>query len=224
VFILICFFIECDAQIFRFRPKGKRNFGNRTSVLPNGIYLSLNPFAFAEPRASAIGLGVAYRFDDRLEICNELSVLRESIHNEPAFENVNGFRNIFATKYSIFNNEFIGAEFRIRNYSFSPKADFYNASSGDTLKDFRYKAKYSIFGVAFIFGRKFKLSRNNKLQLEISLGVGGREKATRRWAVPNGYVSSQNSYPKIFPGTTNNFERGFHSMYFPAALKLFYKL
>lgn len=135
-----------------------------------------------------------------------------------------GLRNLFTVKYTIGNNYFIGVENRVKNYTFISTNNFFNATTKDTLLNFEHTAQHSIFGFAFLYGKKFKLSTNYKLQMELCIGFGGRQRTINRIGVPNGYVYNKIFYPKDGPSFDEYFETDNFIIYFPAALKLIYKL
>lgn len=78
--LLLCLIVYSDAQVLTTRKvfihRKKISYANRNWDILNGAYIGLNPLAIVEPRASAIGLGVAYRFKDRWELYNELSIVK----------------------------------------------------------------------------------------------------------------------------------------------------
>jgi hypothetical protein len=225
--LFLCLIIYSDAQIlttkrgFRFRKKV--SYANRNWDIPNGVYMSLNPLAIAEPRASAIGLGAAYRFKDRWELHNEFSILKESIYKDDDSK-MKGFRNVFTVKYTIGNNSFIAVENRVKDYTFVSINNFYNATTKDTLLNFEHRAQHRILGFAFLYGQKLKLSANNKLQMELCIGFGGRQRTINRMGVSNGYVYNRIFYPSDGPTFIEYFETDNFIVYLPGALKIFYKL
>jgi hypothetical protein len=162
---------------------------NHTPVLQKGLYLSFSPHALLEPQQGAVGLGVGYRFNKRIELWAEGSYLYKGINTEDEFGGLHGFRAIVSGKYFYQNKKgfFVGAELRIKQYSFNNKNTFINDQLRDTLKNYQYTAQHSIMGGAVFWGKRFKLSANGKFELEGNIGVGAKYRFINRKNIANGY-------------------------------------
>jgi hypothetical protein len=163
---------------------------NRHSpIIQKGVYLSFNPHSFLEPQQAAVGLGVGYRINDNVEIWTEASYLYKgfgtSLYN---FNNLKGFRSITSVKY-YYNNKhgfFVGAEFRVKQYSFDDNTDFIDAA-GVRLNNYDYRAKHTLIGGGLFWGKRFKVSTNGKFELEGNIGLGVKARTIQRNNVPNGF-------------------------------------
>jgi hypothetical protein len=60
--------------------------------------------------------------------------------------------------------------------------------------------------------------------METSIGIGGRQRIITRIGLPNGYVYDKIFYPTDGPSFDRYYETDNFALYFPAAIKLFYKL
>jgi hypothetical protein len=208
----------------KLKHRKKISYAKRTWEIPNGIYLSLNPLAITEPKVAAIlGLGVSYRFNNRYELQNEISILKDPIYRGNNTK-MQGFRNIFTFKYTYGNNFYVAIENRIKQYTFTSTNNFYNATTKDTLIGFTHKAKHTIFGFALVFGKRINLSANNKWQMETSIGLGGRQRTIDRKGIPNGFVYNKIFYPKDGISFDRYYETNSFTLYVPAAIRFFYKL
>jgi len=152
----------------------QKKISKHTPVISKGLYLSLNPHSKFEPQQGGVGLGVGYRISKRIEVWTEFNYLYKGFFQNPGyFDNLKGFRNITSFKY-YYNNRlgfFVGAEFRIKNYSFDDKKTFVNTMTNDTLVNFNYRAIYTVVGGAVFWGKRFKLSANGKFEMEANVGI-----------------------------------------------------
>ncbi len=212
-----------EAQFFRL--KNSIQFENRNWHFKNGWYLNINPFTLVEPISSGIGLGMSYRFKDRYEVSNEINYLIETLtrKKDELPNQLKGVRIVSSFKYYINNNKFLGIENRIKNYTFNDVDNFYNEVTKDSLFNYSHKAQHHIFGFALLYGQRFALSKNGKLQLECTSGIGGRKRNIKRIGVPIGYEYKKFIIPKE-PSFYENFEESNFVIYMPFSIKLYYKL
>lgn len=215
--LLIAFFLitsfNLDAQ--------KTN--KHTPVLQRGFYLSFNPHSLLEPEQGAVGLGVGYRFNKRIEVWTEFNYLfRGLYHPDDEFKNLHGFRSITSFKYFYDNKHgfFVGAEFRIKKYSFNDKSNFENLQAGDSLLNFKYKPSHTLIGGAVFWGKRFKLGANGKFEMEGNIGIGVKERTIDQKNVPAGYTQIKYRAPDTFP----DFFKGVESTipYLPAIVRFIY--
>jgi hypothetical protein len=180
-----------------------RKAGHLGSITQTGKYLSLNPFALAEPHIT-VGLGFGNRFSARSEYFTELGYNGKSPFYKDIVDKMNGFRLITQYRYHFLQqwkpllglemhrnrgdyNPFVSVEFRLKQYSFSYKHSFVNEVSTDTLKNFSYNASASVYGGALLFGQSYNLSADKNWKLEVTVGIGGRQKIVRFKNLPAGY-------------------------------------
>jgi hypothetical protein len=202
----------------------QKKSNRHTPVLQKGWYLSFNPHSLLEAEQGAVGLGVGYRVSNRIELWTELNYLYKGFFQDPEyFNNLNGFRSITSFKY-YYNNKhgfFIGAEFRIKKYSFDDKNTFINSHTNDTLTNFSYKAGHTLIGGGVFWGKRFKLTANGKFELEGNIGVGVKQRIIDRKNVPAGYVVREYFYKdRISPIPDTDVEQTLP--YFPAIVRFVY--
>lgn len=140
-------------------------------------YFSFNPLGLAEPQM-AIGAGFGYRFSERSEYFTELSYLLKTPFYSYQANSLKGFRFLGQYRYHLQkkNNWFIGAEFRLKMYEFTGNNTFVNNTSQDTLKSVSYNANAVSLGGAFVFGNTFNISKNGMWKIEITAGIGAKQK------------------------------------------------
>jgi hypothetical protein len=192
-----------------------------------GLYLSVNPFAILEPQA-AYGAGVGYRINELVEISTEYAQIQPSaIMGEGNYTNIQGFRSVTQFKYSLSVNEytksktFIGAEFRLRKYSFDDQASFTNKATGATIKDYNFKNTTTVKGFAGIIGKQWDFGEDSRWALELTAGIGLRFKNIQRDGTPdNTFI-----VPKTMGfGETPNYVDNYTSVYFPIGLRVMVRL
>jgi hypothetical protein len=198
-----------------------------TPILQKGLYLSFNPHALLEPYQGAAGLGMGYRFNKRMEFCAEVSYLYRGIDGKGAndFNNLKGFRGIVSGKYFYQNKYgfFVGADIRIKQYSFNGKTTFVNSQLRDTLNSYQYKPKHTLIGIAFFWGKRFKITANGKFELEGNIGIGAKRRFIKRKNVPIGYSKLEYlDNRRISPIPDDDIEQDLP--YFPATFRFIYHL
>lgn len=197
-----------------------------TPIIQKGWYLSFNPHSLLEPEQGAVGLGIGFRLSNRIELWTEMSYLYKGIFQDPGnFDNLNGIRSATSLKYYYYNKHgfFVGAEFRIKNYSFNDKNTFINIQTNDTLTDFQYKPSHTLIGGGVFWGKRFKLSANGKYELEGNIGIGVKQRIINRKNVPEGYTKIEFEYNRgirLTPDT--DVEQTLP--YFPAIVRFIYHL
>jgi hypothetical protein len=182
----------------------QKNKGTKVDVpFTNYSYLSFNPFSIAEPQF-ALGLGYGNRFTQRSEVFAELSYVAKHPSYHFDYEKLNGFRFIAEYRYHFLqqwrpiinlgekrrnrnrrSQPFIGLQFRLKQYRLIDKDNFTN--SIDTLTKFRYIANIISLGGALTFGSTYNISKNKRWQLEITTGIGAKQKIVRYKNLPPNY-------------------------------------
>jgi hypothetical protein len=116
---------------------------------------------------------------------------------------------------------FIAAEFRYKAFSFSSKGNFVNPSIRDTLYGVSFNANTNTLGGALIFGSTFNLSADEKWKLELTAGMGCKQRFVKLKTLPAGYQVYRDLFPKDGPTIPLlQEEAGFP--YFPFAVRLRY--
>ncbi|MBL0337064.1 MAG: hypothetical protein IPP73_17565 [Chitinophagaceae bacterium] len=204
-------------------------------------YLVYSPFSWLEGQMP-VGLGFARQFTERSEVYTELAWVTKSPFYSTEPESLSGFRAIAQYRYHInsggfpifgffrrqkrfirnVSESFIGLEGRIKTYNFSAKYDFINPTAADTLHKYLYKANAFVWGGAIIFGKAFSISRNDRLQAEINIGIGGKEKTVKYKNLPAGYkpVTTIGGWGLKPPGI----QESMGNPYFPCAVRIRYAL
>ena len=201
-------------------------------------YLTFNPFAIFEPQAT-IGVGFANHFSETGEYYAELSYLTKTPFYEYKSKNLSGYKLVAQYRYhfmhqqksrmnkTIINKErqskyrpFIGFEIRLKSFKFSGINRFYNKTVLDTITGYDYTAKATVFGGAVVFGSTYKISKNGKLNLEATIGLGGRMKFIKYLNLPNGYAVLRQE--KGFGLAPPQIDEAVGLPYLPIAIKIRY--
>jgi hypothetical protein len=198
-----------------------------TPILQKELYLSFNPHALLEPHQGAAGLGMGYRLNKRIEFFTEISYLYRGIDGKSAndFNNLKGFRGIVSGKYFYQNKYgfFVGADIRIKQYSFNGKNTFVNSQLRDTLNNYQYKPQHTLIGIAAFWGKCFKITANGKFELEGNIGIGVKRRFINRKNVPTGYLKLEYlDQRRISPIPDDDIEQDLP--YFPATFRFIYHL
>jgi hypothetical protein len=169
-------------------------------------YFSVNFFSIAEPQF-AFGPSFGNRFSERSEYFLELAyVAKTPFYDWHSFEKLRGVRMILQYRYHFlqqwrplinFGNgfrrmrekhqPFIGVEFRLKPISFTTTGNFINTTVNDTLYGYPFSANAFTCGGALIFGQTFNLSANEKWKLELTMGIGAKQRNVKLKTVPAGY-------------------------------------
>jgi len=191
----------------------------QTPVITKGVYLSLNPYSIIEPEQGAIGLGIGYRFNKRIELHLQTDYLYRGILAD-GLHDLHGYRAIFSGKYFYQNKYgfFVGAEFRLKRYSFVDNTTIFNPQLQDTINNFQYNPQHTITGDAVFWGKRFKLTPNGKFELEGHVGVGGKYRNINRKNLPPGYSKLEYMVKDMSPIPSNDREIGVP--YIAGAVKL----
>jgi hypothetical protein len=196
-FLLVISFVS-------FSQKKKSKIGN--SYDDKEKYFSINFFSVAEPQF-AIGPSFGNRFTERSEYFLELAyVAKTPFYDWRSFERLRGARMILQYRYHFlqqwrplinFGNgirrmrekhqPFIGVELRLKPISFTTTGNFINTTVNDTLYGYSFSANAFTYGGALIFGETFNLSANEKWKLELTMGIGAKQRNVKLKTVPAGY-------------------------------------
>lgn len=150
--------------------------------------VGFNPLSVGESM-SAIGPTVAYRFSPRLELWSEGSVIFSNLYKLSNWQNLKGYRFILQPRYYVKATKtfFISPEFRLKQFSYGGSLDFINKISADTLKKYNYEGAQFLIGGALVLGKQFTLSARHQLFLELTAGLGAKQRTIKRKNIPAGY-------------------------------------
>jgi hypothetical protein len=169
-------------------------------------YFSVNFFSIAEPQF-AFGPSFGNRFSERSEYFLELAyVAKTPFYDWHSFEKLRGARMILQYRYHFLqqwrplinlgsgyrkrrekHQPFMGVEFRLKPISFTTTGNFINKTVNDTLYGYSFSANALTYGGALIFGETFNLSVNEKWKLELTVGIGAKQRNVKLKTVPAGY-------------------------------------
>lgn len=143
--------------------------------------IGINPLGIVETIPS-IGMNMSYRISPRFEIWGETSLLVGNPYKIQGWKNLKGYRLIFQPRYYTGGEKrfFIAPEFRLKQYSYSSTGTFMNISGADTLYDYSYKGSQVLIGGAFVMGGQFILSKQHHLYLEVTAGIGSKQRFITR--------------------------------------------
>lgn len=231
--ILITILVLATSLFLQAQQREAKLFDNASSA--SHKYYSFSPLALAEPYM-AIGLGFGNRFTERSEYFTELAYLNKSPFYDVPVQSLYGMRLILQYRYHFLQQwkpwfselsngkskrsrrqPFIGLEFRTKTYNFKDKTSFVNASTADTLKNYFYKANSTVIGGALIFGSSYDFGEHGRVRLEVTWGIGSKQKLVAFKNVPAHYkipVVIPYEYgwvPKVYESTSEP--------YFPFALR-----
>jgi hypothetical protein len=150
--------------------------------------IGVNPFSLGESMSS-IGPCAAYRLSPRIELLGEASYIFMNLYKISDWKNLHGYRFIFQPRLYTGRNKifFITPEFRLKQYSYNTSATFINNVSLDTLKNYDHKASQLLIGGALVMGFQARLSKAHNLYLEITGGIGAKQRYIKRKNIPSGY-------------------------------------
>lgn len=211
-------------------------------------YFSFAPLAVLEPHLT-LGASFGQRLTNRSEYFAELSyVAKTFIYNQRGRQSnaysykLNGARMIVQYRYHFLQRwrpiinlgqggrkkaigkkiqPFMGVEFRYKPYNFSSTGDFINQSIADTLLGIAFIAHDDVLGGALIFGNTFNLTKDKRWKLELTFGIGAKQRFVKFISLPKGYIIYRSFIPKdgpIIPPPQE--ETG--APYFPISIRLRY--
>jgi hypothetical protein len=183
-----CFFASL-ILVITIESLAQKNVKNNKLFKPQKN-LSFNPLALAEPQAAA-SLGFSYRIKTRSGYFTELSYIFKAPFYGGADPITGGYRWLLQYRYSLLKKRhwdyFWGAEFRLKGYGFTGTNTFVNKLTNDTLKKYNYKANATSIGGAVLFGVIFDLNKNSRWQMEMTFGIGAKQKFVKYKKLPEGY-------------------------------------
>jgi Protein of unknown function (DUF3575) len=228
--ILAFMFIFCNYLSYAQRAIHK---SASNQFIKSEKYLTFNPLAIAEPQM-AIGVGFGNRFTVRSAYFAELSYITKSIFYNTDVEKLNGFRFLAQYRYHFFQNgkqakissrrvkrkPFIALEFRLKNYDFPTTATFVNYTTFDTISRIKTNVNATSIGGAILFGTSYNISKNNKWKLEVTAGIGAKQKTIHYKNVAKGYETIRQRKRDVFGPPEIYEEVGMP--YFPIAFRIKY--
>lgn len=185
--------------------------------------IGINPFSIVEI-IPAIGPCLSYRISPRFELWGEASYLFGGPDRINNWKNLQGYRFIFQPRYYTNRSKtfFIAPEFRLKHYTYNATANFINSTTADTLNSYPYKGLQLLVGGALLIGGQAVLSRRHHLYLEITTGIGAKQRHIKRNNVPAGYFYYHSYRAYIFnPSYDDNYRI---DPYVPLGFRLIWKL
>jgi hypothetical protein len=193
-------------------------------------YVSFNPLALTEPQM-AIGIGFGNRFTERSEYFAELSYVTKTIFYNTDVDKLNGFRFLGQYRYHFLQlkqtahsfkrwkrQPFVALEFRLKNYLFPTKNTFVNYSILDTISNLQKNANAISIGGAILFGASYHISKNNKWKLDVTAGIGAKQKFVEYKNLSNNYETIRLRKPDALGPPKIYEEVGMP--YFPIAVRI----
>lgn len=203
--LLLYFFLASNAALSQKIKSTILNNGFK----PTGKYLCFNPLGLLEPQIT-IGFGAGTRITPRSEFFTEVAYLgRNPVYKYDELKFYHGVRLLMQYRYHFLqqwrpiinlgrfteyqrerrrrNQFFMGVEFRIKPVNFSAYNNFENKTTAATLDKFQYKANSLSLGGAILFGETYRLSKNENWLLELTAGIGAKQKSVKYKNIPAGY-------------------------------------
>lgn len=190
----------------------------------NGWSIGLNPLGLAESQMS-IGPAVAYHFSKRVQIWTEASFIFANAYMPDQWKAMKGFRFILQPRYYLGESReiFITPEFRMKRFSFQNTLSFINDANRDTLHNFPFRERQLLIGGAVVVGKRYRLLRNNTFGLEVTAGLGAKQRLIKRKNIPTGY-RYDNYQKSAFALSPAYEEHNAGNVLFPLAARLVWKL
>jgi hypothetical protein len=230
--VLLIYFCVCNVLVNAQQKSNNpvaRHFGDTEK------YFSFNPFGLIEPQV-AIGIGYGNRFTERSEYFTELSYAGNNYIYGNLLSSLHGARLIAQYRYhflqewkrivnlrsrarKVRTDPFMGVEFRMKGYHFSDRNSFANLTTSDTLKNVLYSANALSIGGAILFGRTIDIGANGNWKLELTMGIGAKQKFVTLKDHPAGYEPLKNK--RIDLGPPDTFE-AVGMPYVPCTIRLRY--
>ncbi len=157
---------------------------------PHNVYITFNPLGIAELQ-STFGAGIHLPFNNRITFFTEIAaVFKNPVYKNPddikfGLRNITQFRYYSKTRKR--STSFIALEARIKYYSFNNVRTFINEVIKDTLKQVSHTAVALSVGGGIVFGSRFPLSKNQKWQMELTAGIGVKNKSVFFRNINNNY-------------------------------------
>lgn len=202
------------------------------------LYVSMNLLSAAEPQLP-LGASFGARLTDRTELFTEASYVTLSpFWDQKTPDRLRGARLILQYRYHFLqqwkpifgfrqgnrsrHQPFAGIEFRWKPVSFQSTGTIVHTGNTDTISGFPIRGRATTLGFAFIMGQTFQLSSNGNWQLELTAGVGGKERKARLSNLPPGYqtISAVKREWLYIPPI----EASASAVCFPLALRLRYRI
>lgn len=162
-------------------PAGAQTFKPVWSV-------GVNPFSVGES-LSSLGPSVALRVSPGIELWSEGSFIFHNLYDIAGWDHVKGYRFIFQPRLFMGTTRrfFLAPELRIKSFSYGISLPFINESAQDTLDGYYHRANQFQIGGALVMGIRTVLSEKHRLFMDMTAGIGGRQRFIRRKGIPAGY-------------------------------------
>lgn len=173
----------------------------------------------------AIGLGVGYQLTSHWQIWLESSGLCQ-FYQKPAQSCIGGVREILAMKFYFGpqNALFFASEFRWKQVYYHDVDNFGSTTTSAELKNYTYRLENIVFGGAFWFGGRIRISQNHRWRLEPSIGLGIKSRTVVLHGVPEGYQYRIGELDHDDPFPTSPRYSSPVTFYAPASVRIVYVL
>ena len=171
----------------------------------------------------AVGAGVGYRVNANIELWSETSWLwKHGGLAEPRGGTIDGLRQILQVKRFLGKggNFFIAGEVRYKYFTYRRYDAFVDTASQTMVNKVLATSIHNVFGGALQLGWRGPLTRNGKLLLEITAGLGIKKKWISWPGIPKGYEVADlsvdiNVWDEMLRSESP-------SLYLPGSLRLIY--
>jgi hypothetical protein len=195
------------------------DYSSQPAIAPQRRWLlSWNPLGLLEP-SMAIGIGIGYHPNINLEIWSETSLLRNVLF--PSAGSTSGMRQILQFKRFISKDPrfFVAAEIRYIFFTYHSSDNFRNSSVPETPLSLSNTSDHYVFGAGLQAGYRRPITNDSRLILELTAGLGIKNKIIRWNGVPAGYEYMNRS---IDVNVWDLIETPGTSVYLPGSLRLVY--
>lgn len=148
----------------------------------------VNPFGLFEP-LSNIGPCAELRVSPAVGFWAEATYIFRGQYQLNDWQRVRGARFLFQPRFYLGKRRvfFIAPEFRLKRFNYSVGLDFVNAQTQDTLKNYAHRATQVQTGGGLVMGVRGWLSRRHQLMVELTGGLGAKNRQINRQGIPAGY-------------------------------------
>lgn len=159
-----------------------------SQVSQPGWSLGVNPFSLFEPLAN-IGPCAELRVSPAVGFWAEASYIFRKQYQLNEWQRVRGVRFQFQPRFYLGKRRvfFIAPEFRLKRFNYSVALDFVNEQTQDTLMNFFHRATQVQTGGGLVMGIRGWLSRRHLLMVELTGGMGAKNRQITRDNIPAGY-------------------------------------
>jgi hypothetical protein len=188
-----------------------------------GWSIGVNPFSLFEP-LSNLGPCAEIRVSPAVGCWAEASYILRSQYQLNDWKQVRGARILLQPRFYFSKRRefFIAPEFRLKWFNYSVGLDFVNDQTRDTLMNYFHRATQVQIGGGLVMGIRGWLSRRHQLMVELTGGLGAKNRQIIRHDIPAGY---QFVYNWRGFGLTPHYELDNDvAVFIPGSIRLIWKL